>query len=309
MQTFAGNFTHFFILWGKDKQKSPIILGICEIFATFAASFFSLGMEIVIIGSGNLATQLGLALTDAGLHIRQVYSRTADHAKELADKIGAGYTVNIDEIKENADVYIMSVKDDAISEIAAKVCAKSTNAVFVHTAGSISMDVFSGKAQHYGVLYPMQTFSKSRKVNFKEIPCFLEASDDETLSIIRSIAERVSDNVVLADSAKRKKIHLAAVLACNFTNHCYRLAEKVLDEEGIDFKLFLPLIDETARKVAQLSPKQAQTGPMVRYDTGVMQMQIDMLNDERTKQIYRLMADSIHEDATSTDDTCRPQMA
>ena len=309
MQTFAGNFTHFFILWGKDKQKSPIIFGICEIFATFAASFFSLGMEIVIIGSGNLATQLGLALTDAGLHIRQVYSRTADHAKELADKIGAGYTVNIDEIKENADVYIMSVKDDAISEIAAKVCAKSTNAVFVHTAGSISMDVFCGKAQHYGVLYPMQTFSKSRKVNFKEIPCFLEASDDETLSIIRSIAERVSDNVVLADSAKRKKIHLAAVLACNFTNHCYRLAEKVLDEEGIDFKLFLPLIDETARKVAQLSPKQAQTGPMVRYDTGVMQMQIDMLSDERTKQIYRLMADSIHEDATSADDTCRPQMA
>ena len=155
----------------------------------------------------------------------------------------------------------------------------------------------------------MQTFSKSRKVNFKEIPCFLEASDDETLSVIRSIAERVSDNVVLADSAKRKKIHLAAVLACNFTNHCYRLAEKVLDEEGIDIKLFLPLIDETARKVAQLSPKQAQTGPMVRYDTGVMQMQIDLLSDERTKQIYRLMADSIHEDATSTDDTCRPRKA
>ena len=266
-------------------------------------------MEIVIIGSGNLATQLGLALTDAGLHIHQVYSRTAEHAKQLADKIGAGYTANIDEIDENADVYIMSVKDDAISEIASKVCAKSSDAVFLHTAGSISIEIFKGKAQHYGVLYPMQTFSKSRKVNFKEIPCFLEASDDETLSVIRSIAERVSDNVVLADSAKRKKIHLAAVLACNFTNHCYRLAEKVLDEEGIDFKLFLPLIDETARKVAQLSPKQAQTGPMVRYDTGVMQMQIDLLNDERTKQIYRLMADSIHEDATSADDTCRPQMA
>ena len=307
MQTFAGNFTHFFILWGKDKQKSPIIFGICEIFATFAASFFSLGMEIVIIGSGNLATQLGLALTDAGLHIVQVYSRTADHARELAGKIGAGYTANIDEINDNADVYIMSVKDDAISEIAAKVCAKSADAVFVHTAGSISMDVFNGRAQHYGVLYPMQTFSKSRKVNFKEIPYFLEASDDETLSTIRLIAERVSDNVVLADSAKRKKIHLAAVLACNFTNHCYRLAEKVIDEEGIDFKLFLPLIDETARKVAQLSPKQAQTGPMVRYDTGVMQMQIDLLNDERTKQIYRLMADSIHEDATSADDTCPRQ--
>ena len=306
----CGKFYAFFLFFGAKISKNPqLYLVFVKYLLLLRRHFFSLGMEIVIIGSGNLATQLGLALTDAGLHIRQVYSRTADHAKELADKIGAGYTVNIDEIKENADVYIMSVKDDAISEIAAKVCAKSTNAVFVHTAGSISMDVFSGKAQHYGVLYPMQTFSKSRKVNFKEIPCFLEASDDATLSIIRSIAERVSDNVVLADSAKRKKIHLAAVLACNFTNHCYRLAEKVLDEEGIDFKLFLPLIDETARKVAQLSPKQAQTGPMVRYDTGVMQMQIDLLSDERTKQIYRLMADSIHEDATSTDDTCRPQKA
>jgi hypothetical protein len=99
------------------------------------------------------------------------------------------------------------------------------------------------------------------------------------------------------------------VLACNFTNHCYRLAEKVLQEEQIDFKLFLPLIDETAKKVSVLSPKQAQTGPMMRWDTGVMDMQIDLLSDERTKQIYRLMAESIHEDATSTDDTCHQPKA
>ena len=155
----------------------------------------------------------------------------------------------------------------------------------------------------------MQTFSKNRKVSFREIPCFLEASDDDTLNTIRKIADEISENVVLADSAQRKKIHLAAVLACNFTNHCYRLAEKVLQEEQIDFKLFLPLIDETARKVSVLSPRQAQTGPMVRYDTGVMNMQIDLLNDERTKQLYRLMAESIHEDATSADDTCRQPRA
>ena len=157
--------------------------------------------------------------------------------------------------------------------------------------------------------YPMQTFSKNRKVDFKPIPCFLEGSDEETLNTVRLLAESVSENVVLADSAKRKKIHLAAVLACNFTNHCYRLAEKVLQEEQIDFNLFLPLIDETAKKVSVLSPKQAQTGPMVRYDVDVMNMQMNLLNDERTKQIYRLMADSIHEDATSTDDTCRQPKA
>ena len=261
-------------------------------------------MNIVIIGSGNLATHLSLAMKDAGQKILQVYSRTAEHASELAGKLGCDYTTNIDEINEKADIYIISVKDDAISGIADKIGQKAHNAIIVHTAGSISMDVFKGKAQHYGVFYPMQTFSKSRKVDFRPIPCFLEASDAETLSTIRTLAESVSQHVVLADSAKRKKIHLAAVLACNFTNHCYRLAEKVLQEEQIDFKLFLPLIDETAHKVAHLSPKQAQTGPMVRYDVGVMQMQKDLLSDERTKQIYQLMADSIHDDATSADDTC-----
>ena len=264
-------------------------------------------MNIIVIGSGNLATQLSLALNDAGQKITQVFSKTKEHAAELASKIGCSYTNHIDEIYNNADVYIISVKDDAISGIVDKICHKIGNAVVVHTAGSINMDVLKGKAQHYGVLYPMQTFSKNRKVDFKPIPCFLEASDEETLSKIRQLAESVSDNVVLADSAKRKKIHLAAVLACNFTNHCYRLAEKVLQEEQINFNLFLPLIDETAKKVSVLSPKQAQTGPMMRWDTGVMQMQIDLLDNERTKQIYRLMAESIHEDATSADDTCLQQ--
>ena len=264
-------------------------------------------MNIIVIGSGNLATQLSLALNDAGQKITQVFSKTKEHAAELASKIGCSYTNHIDEIYNNADVYIISVKDDAISGIADKICHKIANAVVVHTAGSINMDVLKGKAQHYGVLYPMQTFSKNRKVDFKPIPCFLEASDEETLSKIRQLAESISDNVALADSAKRKKIHLAAVLACNFTNHCYRLAEKVLQEEQIDFNLFLPLIDETARKVSVLSPKKAQTGPMMRWDTGVMQMQIDLLGNERTKQIYRLMAESIHEDATSADDTCHQQ--
>ena len=234
-------------------------------------------MKIVFIGSGNLATQLGLALNEAGQQIVQVFSKTAEHAGELAAKLGCAYTTNIDEIT---------------------VGSKAQQAIIVHTAGSIAMEVLQPYAQHYGVLYPMQTFSKNKPVDFKPIPCFIEASDDATLSAIRTLAESVSQNVVPATSAQRKKLHLAAVLACNFTNHCYRLAEKVLEEEQMDFKLFLPLIDETARKVATLSPKQAQTGPMMRWDTGVMQMQMELLNDERTRQIYKLMADSIHEDAT-----------
>ena len=207
------------------------------------------------------------------------------------------YAHNLDEISQKADVYILSVKDDALNGIVASICGYNKDAVFIHTAGSVPMDIFKNQATHYGVLYPMQTFSKNRKVDFRPIPCFLEASDSQTLELLQQLATTISDHVELADSEKRKKLHLAAVFACNLTNHCYRLAERVLQEEQIDWKLFLPLIDETAKKVTEMSPKAAQTGPMVRYDTGVMNRQLDLISDERTRQIYRLMAESIHEDS------------
>ena len=225
-------------------------------------------MKIVMIGSGNLATQLSLALKDAGQEIVQIFSRTSAHAKELADKIGCAYTASLEAVQKDADIYILAVKDDALAALAANLCAARTDALFLHTAGSMPMDVFKGHALQYGVLYPMQTFSKNRRVNFREIPCFIEASSP-------------------------------SALACNLTNHCYRLAERVLEAEQIDFRLFLPLIEETSRKVRTLSPKDAQTGPMVRYDQNVMQMQMAMLPDDRTREIYRLMAESIHDDATT----------
>ena len=253
-------------------------------------------MRIVIIGSGNLATNLSLALKDAGQEIVQIFSRTEAHAKELADKVGCPYTSSLDAILSDADVYILSVKDDALLRLIPTICDSRKNGLFLHTAGSVPMNLFEGSASQYGVLYPMQTFSKNRRVDFREIPCFIEASSAQTLAVVRSLAERISDHVVECDSEKRKKMHLAAVLACNLTNHCYRLAECVLEAEQIDFSLFLPLIEETARKVKTLSPKEAQTGPMVRYDQGVMRMQMEMLPDDRTREIYRLMAESIHED-------------
>ena len=247
-------------------------------------------MKIVIIGSGNLATQLALALKDANQDIVQIFSRTSAHAKELADKIGCAYTASLEAVLPD-ELYILAVKDDALAALAANLCAARTDALFLHTAGSMPMDLFKGHALQYGVLYPMQTFSKTRRVNFREIPCFIEASSPSALAIIRTLAESISDHVVDCDSA--------AVLACNLTNHCYRLAERVLEAEQIDFRLFLPLIEETARKVRTLSPKDAQTGPMVRYDQNVMQMQMAMLPDDRTREIYRLMAESIHDDATT----------
>ena len=254
-------------------------------------------MKTVIIGSGNLATHLSLALKASGMPISQVYSRTEEHACELADKLGCPFTAQVDEVLTDADLYIVSVNDDAISGVAVRLCKARPQGIFIHTAGSVPMGVFRPYGVHHGVLYPMQTFSKNRPVDFRTVPCFIEASDAPTLELIRDIASKISDNVIPADSEKRRKLHLAAVLACNLSNHCYRLAERVLEEEQIDFRLFLPLIQETARKVTVMSPREAQTGPMVRYDLGVMAAQISLLHDERTRQIYRLMAESIHEDA------------
>ena len=277
------------------------------------------GASIVFLGSGNLATHLSLALKAAGEDIIQIFSRTQEHAQALADKLHCDSCVSISDIRTDADVYIFSVKDDALPNLITQLAVKLSGSlstgegggrghvpIFLHTAGSVPMSVFPDNFQlsifnfqlRYGVLYPMQTFSKDRSVNFREIPCFIEASDNNTLEEIKTLASKISDHVLEMSSEKRKKLHLAAVFACNMVNHCYRLAEKVLEEEGIDFSLYLPLIQETANKVKELSPRQAQTGPMVRYDKKIMDAQIALINDERTRQIYRLMADSIHEDSS-----------
>ena len=254
-------------------------------------------MKTVIIGSGNLATHLSLALKASGMPISQVYSRTAEHAAKLAAKLECPYTAEVNDVLTDADLYIISVNDDASSGVAVRLCKARSQGVFIHTAGSVPMSVFRPYGVRHGVLYPMQTFSKNRPVDFRTIPCFIEASDASTLELVQNIASRISDNVVPADSEKRRKLHLAAVFACNLANHCYRLAERVLEEEHIDFNLYLPLIQETARKVTVMSPREAQTGPMVRYDLGVMAAQKSLLKDERTRKIYQLMAESIHEDS------------
>lgn len=252
-------------------------------------------MKIAIIGSGNVATHISTALQQAGNEIMCVYSKTKENATALADSLGCNVATSLEEISKDADLYLFSVKDDALKDLAESIAKTNEGkGIFVHTAGSVPMEIFNGLTERYGVLYPMQTFSKTRNVDFKKVPCFIEASDEETERQITALAEGITEKVQRCSSEKRKRIHLAAVFACNFTNHCYRLAERVVEKEGLDFELFLPLIEETARKVTEMSPRKAQTGPMVRWDVEVMNRQLDLIDDERTKMIYRLMAESIH---------------
>ena len=252
-------------------------------------------MRVVLIGAGRLATHLGPALKTAGHDVVQVYSRTMQSAESLAKLTGASAVTDINDVVSDADVYVCALKDSVLPSLLPQLCKGREEAVFLHTAGSLPMTVFKGYAQRYGVLYPMQTFSKERQVDFSEIPCFIEADSQTTLSVVEALAGSVSRKVVYLSSDDRRYLHLSAVFACNFVNHCYDLAGELLREHGIAFDTLLPLIDETARKVHELSPREAQTGPAVRYDENVIKSQSNML-EGRMKEIYDIMSESIHDE-------------
>ena len=252
-------------------------------------------MKIVLIGSGNLATHLGKALHAAGHDMLQVFSRTMQSAETLASLLDAEPLTDMAQVRDDADVYIFSVKDSALEQLISQLCGGKKK-VFLHTAGSMPMSVFREKALHYGVLYPMQTFSKQREVDFSIIPCFIEANDEFALKQIEGLAGQISHWVYQLSSEDRKYLHLSAVFACNFANHCYAASQELLQQHGIPFDVMLPLIDETAAKVHGMTPKEAQTGPAVRYDENVIGKQIQLLeNQPYFQKIYDCMSKSIHE--------------
>ncbi|MBR1520861.1 MAG: DUF2520 domain-containing protein [Bacteroidaceae bacterium] len=251
-------------------------------------------MKIVLIGAGNLATNLGKALSRAGHDIAQVYSRTEESAKTLALALKCPYTIQPTEVLKSADVYVISVKDTAIQSVAYALCEGREGQLFVHTAGSISVDILPTVRR--GVFYPMQTFSKQKEVDFSIVPCFVEAQNDSDLQLLKDLAGTISDTVYEMNSENRQYLHLAAVFCCNFANHCYTLGAQLLKEHGdIPFSVMRPLIDETASKLYTLSPKEAQTGPAVRWDTNVIDKQLQLLDGKPEWQmIYKMLSESIH---------------
>lgn len=251
--------------------------------------------SIVLVGAGHLATNLGKALYRKGFRIAQVYSRTELSAKSLAEVIEASYTTHLSALLPDADLYIVSLKDDAFIQLLPTIVAGRGQGLWIHTAGSISMDVWTNYATRYGVLYPMQTFSKMHEVDFRQIPVFIEASNEKDTTFLKNIASALSDKVYSATSNQRKSLHLAAVFACNFSNHMYALSAEILQKYDLPFDVMLPLIDETASKVHSLSPRSAQTGPAMRYDTQVMEKHLEMLSEFPDIQaIYRQLSASIH---------------
>lgn len=250
--------------------------------------------KVVLVGAGNLATNLGKAMKKAGIEVMQVYSRTESSARTLADALGCGYTTSLNSIANDADLYVVALKDTALAELASDIVRGREGAMFVHTAGSMPMDTLP--CEHRGVLYPMQTFSKIKEVDFNEIPIFVEAYLQEDLEQLKVLSRRISQSVYVLNSEDRKYLHLSAVFCCNFANHCFALGEKLLREHGgVPFEVMLPLIDETARKCHLMSPKEGQTGPAVRWDENVISKQEALLTDSpQMQQIYQLLSKSIH---------------
>ncbi len=250
-------------------------------------------MTIVIIGSGNVATHLALALARAEIYIPQVFSRNILHAKQLASRVGAEPIDNLKDLSLDADLYLISVADASIEEVVQKM--PLVKGVVAHTAASVGMSVLS-RFSHFGVFYPFQTFTKEKTLNFKEIPLLLEANGDNTLKLLKSVGNSISDKVQESNESKRMALHLAAVFACNFVNHLYTLADELLADSGMKFEILAPLIRETTEKALSMHPKLAQTGPAHRADTNVMASHLKSLKEGTVEyKIYQLLSQSIME--------------
>lgn len=264
-------------------------------------------MNLVLIGAGNVAFSMGPALVEAGFRVAAVTSRDGQSARELAGQLKTGKDILTFQGVEKLAVLpksefletvcIAMLKDDALFSLAPDIVkALGTGALFLHTAGSVPAEVWKNAgAEHYGVIYPMASFSKSAPVSMRGVPVFVEASDRNSLDIAMRMAHAISDSVTELDSQGRLYLHLAAVFASNFSCRMMAISSRILERHGVDFKVMLPLIRGTVAKLEHLTPEESQTGPAVRGDSGVVSHHLEMLADNPGWQtLYRLISEDIN---------------
>jgi len=244
-------------------------------------------ISVIVLGTGNVGTHLINAFLDAKkVTLLQVYGRKKLSLKFIEDKVAT--TTDLNELKE-ADVYIIAISDNAISEFSSKLNLK--NKLIVHTSGSVSINALKNKGNR-GVFYPLQTFSKQNNIDFSTIPICVEAEKNDDLIVLEKLASSISNNVFIIDSEQRKQLHIAAVFMNNFVNHLYKIGLDICEEHTIPFETLYPLINETAKKVATNHPKTIQTGPAHRNDTKTINDHLKLLSGEK-KKIYQLLTESI----------------
>jgi predicted short-subunit dehydrogenase-like oxidoreductase (DUF2520 family) len=250
--------------------------------------------KIVLIGAGNVAHHLAAALLKAGGNLCQIYSRGAESARELAARTGISYTTDPRQVMPDGDVYLFCVSDDALSPVLRLIRVKD-NPLLLHTSGNLPVDVFKPFSRSRGVIYPLQTFSKYRELDFGEIPLFIEGSSPTVLKRVRELSRELSPRVYPTRFEQRKALHLAAVFACNFPNALYQVAARLLERHDLPFSLLRPLIFETAHKVMSMPPAEAQTGPAKRGDENTLARHEKQLRsvDKELLALYTLLSDLV----------------
>lgn len=255
------------------------------------AYIVALIMKIVIIGTGNVGTIAGRLLLQAGHQIIQVYGRNEIHASLLAAELHCRYCNAWDDIDKAGDIYIAALSDMALGEMSASLRLPAR--LIVHTAGSIPMHILKPVSENYGVLYPLQSLRKEFPAS-TDIPFLIDASNEKAGLTLLSIASGISSVVKHANDEERGKLHVAAVIVNNFTNHLYALAEQFCIKEDLDFKLLLPLIQETASRMERITPAEALTGPAIRNDHLTIQKHLDLLSGyPPIKKLYEDLTESI----------------
>jgi predicted short-subunit dehydrogenase-like oxidoreductase (DUF2520 family) len=252
--------------------------------------------SITIIGAGRVAWHVARHLETAGHHICEVWSPDGQSAKQLAKRLyEAAPTDRLNFEDSEAELFLLAVPDDAIRDVAEQLVLPE-GTVLAHTSGSKGIQLLTDLPYVAGVFYPLQTFSKEKEVDFRQIPILIEGETSEATHLLTDIAGSLSKKVQYATSDQRKTLHLAAVFACNFTNHLLTIASNILETDELDFRLLHPLINETIQKALHLGPDQAQTGPAVRRDLGTLRAHLASLSDNpELAGIYRLLSESIME--------------
>ncbi len=247
-------------------------------------------ISVFFIGSGRLAAHLADAFSKTDIELKGVHSKTLSHAQAFADKYQIPVFEDILQIPKDIDVYILAVNDDQIELVSAQL---NVNGIVAHCSGLKDINSIQN-SKDKAVIWPLQSFSLDKKVNFKEIPVLLEANSDENYRIIEALLERISHKLIECSSVKRKYYHLAAVFVNNFSNHLFVQAEEILDQENLNYQLLLPLMKESIKKLSYLTPKEAQTGPAARGDESTIKNHLDLLSENKTaKDIYSLISQSI----------------
>jgi predicted short-subunit dehydrogenase-like oxidoreductase (DUF2520 family) len=251
-------------------------------------------MKITIIGSGNVGTHLAKRLFAKGHSIVQVFSRNIENAVELAQQVNADAICDLNELTENTELIIISIKDDAIEEVLKAISFK--NILITHTSGATPSTVFSEHANRFGIFYPLQTFSKAKPADFEKLPICIDANNEADLNILETLAQSICPNVYHINDKERAILHVCAVMVNNFTNHLFAMADDILQQENLSLDILKPLILETVKKIENHAPKQMQTGPAIRNDEKTIEKHVVFLEKYPNYQlIYKLLSDSIQE--------------